>query len=361
MKPYDVAIIGAGVFGAWTAFYLARAGSRVLIVDQHGAGNSRSSSGGETRVIRMSYGADEIYTRAALRSLELWREFFPSMFRKTGVLMSASSRDPYILSTRETLEGCGVPFEWLDYAALRKRFPQIRCVRGSVAAFEPLSGVLMARRAVQAVLDAAIAKGAEYQIRRITEPDQKLARTFVFACGPWLPKLFPDVIGDRIRPTRQEVFFFGLPPGDLRWSKMPVWIAFREGFYTIPALDGRGFKLAIDEHGPRFDPETGDRTVSRAGIARARSLLKERFPELSDAPLIESRVCLYENTSNGDFLIDRHPHFENVWVVGGGSGHGFKHGPFVGEYVARQILNGGPAERRFSLSEKSTRMQRSVF
>jgi len=361
MKPYDVVVVGAGVFGAWTAFHLARAGSRVLIVDQHGAGNSRSSSGGETRVIRMSYGGDEIYTRAALRSLELWREFFPSMFHKTGVLMAASARDPYISSTRETLEQCGVPFEWLDYAALRKRFPQIRCARGSVAAFEPLSGVLTARRAVQTVVDAAIRAGAEYQLRRMTEPDQKLARFLVFACGPWLPKLFPGVIGNRIRPTRQEVFFFGPPPGDLRWSKMPVWIAFREGFYTIPAIDGRGFKLALDEHGPRFDPETGDRTVSRAGIAKARSLLKNRFPELADAPLLESRVCQYENTSNGDFLIDRHPNFENVWLAGGGSGHGFKHGPFVGEYVAGMISGEGSPEPRFSLEGKGTRRRRDVF
>jgi sarcosine oxidase len=358
---YDIAVIGAGVFGAWTAFHLARAGKSVLLVDQHGAGNARSSSGGETRIMRMSYGADEIYTRSALRSLELWREFFPTMFYGTGVLMAGSPRDAYILNTRDTLDRIGIPFEWLERDQLRKRFPQIRFDRAAVGVYEPVSGVLMARRAVQAVVDAAIRLGAHFEIRRIEKPDRKLARTFVFACGPWLPKLFPKAIGARIRPTRQEVFFFGTPPGDLRWSKMPAWVAFCEGAYTIPSLDGRGFKLAIDDHGPRFDPETGDRTISRAAIVRARAVLRKRFPDLADAPLVETRVCQYENTSNGDFLIDRHPDLNDVWLVGGGSGHGFKHGPFVGEYVAATILGGIEPEPRFALTAKSARGGRSVF
>ena len=361
MPQYDVAIVGAGVFGAWTAFHLARAGQSVLLVDQHGAGNARSSSGGETRILRMSYGADEIYTSSALRSLELWREFFPSMFFRTGVLMVSSARDPYILNTRETLARVGVPFEWLERDALRKRFAQIRFDRNAAAVLEPVSGILMARRAVQAVVDAAIRAGADFEIRRITQPDRELARTFVFACGAWLAKLFPKVIGSRIRPTRQEVFFFGTPPGHLRWAKMPAWVAFREGVYSVPSIDGRGFKIALDEHGPSFDPESGDRRISQAGLARARTVLKQRFPELADAPLVESRVCQYENTSNGDFLIDRHPEFENVWLVGGGSGHGFKHGPFVGEYVAGMISGATSPEPRFSLALKRTRAARSVF
>jgi len=358
---YDVAVIGAGVFGAWTAFHLAKAGRSVLIVDQHGPGNSRSSSGGETRIIRMSYGTDEIYTRSAMRSLELWREFFPPVFHKTGALVVSSPRDPYLLSTRETLTRAEYPFEWLDTSALRARFPQIRFDRNAVAVFEPVSGVLMARRAVQMVVDAAIRAGAEYQVRKIAEPDRKLARTFVFACGPWLPELFPEVIGARIRPTRQEVLFFGTPPGDLRWTRMPAWIAFREGVYTIPSMEGRGFKVAIDEHGPAFDPETGDRVVRSAAIARARAVLAKRFPALAEAPLVESRVCQYENTSNGDFLIDRHPGFEDVWLVGGGSGHGFKHGPFVGEYVAGRIFDGGSLEGRFLLAGKGVGKRRTVY
>lgn len=208
-KRYDVAIIGAGVFGAWTAFHLVNRGARVLIVDQHAPANSRASSGGETRVIRMSYGADEVYTRSSIRSLALWKQFFPSMFHKTGVVVTAAARDPYLVATRDTLARCGYEFDWAEVSELRRRFPQIRFPRGSAAVYEPDSGVLMARRGVQAVVEAAVQAGARYETRRISEPDRKLAEMFVFACGPWLPKIFPDVIGPRIRPTRQEVFFYG--------------------------------------------------------------------------------------------------------------------------------------------------------
>jgi glycine/D-amino acid oxidase-like deaminating enzyme len=352
---FDVAVVGAGVFGSWTAFHLSRAGKSVLLIDQHAPGNTRASSGGESRIIRMSYGADEIYTRSSTRSLELWKQFFPDMFVHTGVLFVAPHTDEYLKASRAVLAKLRYKFEWLESAEMRKRFPRIVFDADSSGIFEPGSGGLLARRAVQAV---AAASGASYETRRMDAPDSKLARTFVFACGPWLPQLFPDVIGARIRPTRQEVFFFGIPPGD---GPLPCWVSFREGVYTIPAMDGRGFKLAIDKHGPVFDPETGDRNVTGASVARARTILEKRFPHLAAAPLLETRVCQYENTSSGDFLIDRHPDLKNVWLVGGGSGHGFKHGPWVGEYVASQILETAPTEPRFSLASKKTTHRRSVY
>ena len=359
VKTYDVAVAGAGVFGAWTAFQLARSGASVLLIDAHGAGNTQSSSGGETRIIRMSYGADEIYTRAARRSMKLWKQFFPSAFVKTGVLVTSAADDPYLAGTRATLERTHSKFEWLDGADLRRRFPRIAFDRGSAAIYEPESGLLMAWRAVRAVVDAAIAAGVRYETGVVDPRNLPRAKSVVFACGPWLPALFPDVIGRRIRPTRQPVFFFGAPAGET--LKLPAWIAFREGAYGAPPVDGRGFKLAIDAHGPAFDPENGDRSVTAAELAKVRTILRRRFPSLADAPLIESRVCQYENTSNGDFLIDRHPDLENVWLAGGGSGHGFKHGPFVGEYLAARIAGTGAAEPRFSLASKGIGLHRSVY
>lgn len=362
-KTYDVAVVGAGVFGAWTVYCLARAGVNVLLVDQYGPGNSRASSGGETRVIRASYGADEIYTRSSIRSLQLWKSFFEEtgqpLFHETGVLVTAPPTDPYLLASRKSLTKAGYEFEWLNRASVQKRFPQIVFDRDAAAIYEPKSGALSARRSVQAVVNAAVRAGARYEIRRVDPGDALPAKTIVYSCGPWLPALFPKLLGRRIRPTRQPVFFFGMPPGDQ--TKMPVWIAFREGAYSIPSIDGRGFKLAIDDHGPGFDPETGNRTISTADIRQARSILRKRFPSLTHAPLLESRVCQYENTSNGDFLVDRHPDRENIWLVGGGSGHGFKHGPFVGEYVASQILGTGVTEPRFSFASKLTTKHRSVY
>jgi glycine/D-amino acid oxidase-like deaminating enzyme len=191
------------------------------------------------------------------------------------------------------------------------------------------------------------------------------AGSFVFACGPWLPKLFPDLLAGRIRPTRQEVLFFAPPPGDQRFASphLPVWADFDDarGAYGLPDLEGRGLKLAFDRHGPPFDPDSGDRRVTDESVAEARLYLAERFPALAGAPLTESRVCQYENTSTGDFLIDRHPAFDNLLLAGGGSGHGFKHGPAVGEYVRRLLIEGAAGEPRFSLAVKGVAPARAVY
>jgi glycine/D-amino acid oxidase-like deaminating enzyme len=261
---------------------------------------------------------------------------------------------------------------------LTRRYPQFEVEGISWALFEPNSGAILARRAVQAIVRAAIQCGAEYlqdavvapkdaeKPRQIVTLDGRRisARNFVFACGPWLPKLFPRLLAERIHPTRQEVFYFGPPSGDGRFHSpnMPTWIDFKEEAYGLPDLDGRGIKIAIDRHGPPFDPDTGDRVASREGMSEVRECLARRLPALKDAPLLESRVCQYENTSNGDFLIDRHPDFENVWLVGGGSGHGFKHGPSVGEYVAARIEGRSEGiEPRFSLESKKKTRERAVY
>jgi sarcosine oxidase len=384
MTRFDVAVVGAGSFGAWCASHLSRAGRRVLLVDAYGPGNSRSSSGGETRIIRMGYGADEVYTRSSMRSLELWRalirESGQPLFSGTGVLWLAPAGHRLTRDTQVVLERLGVPHEVLGPESLRQRYPQIACEEDTWGLLELGGGVLMARRAVQAVVDDAVRRGCAFRravVRLVAgevagrldripiEPGGAVAAdTFVFACGPWLPKVFPDVLGGRIFPTRQEVFFFGIPAGDPRFAPetLPAWIDFgRDQVYGLPDLDGRGLKVARDRHGPPFDPDTGDRRVSTESEGDIRRVLAARFPALVGAPLLETRVCQYENTSNGDFLVDRHPSLENVWLVGGGSGHGFKHGPAVGEYLARQVLEGGPAEPRFALEAKGNEQSRTVF
>jgi sarcosine oxidase len=392
-RIYDVAVVGAGVFGAWTAYQLQQTGRRVVLIDAYGPANSRSSSGDQSRIIRMGYGADEIYTRSALRSLQLWQELSDktgeTLFRQTGVLWLAHEDDPYAVRTAETLTRIGIPFEKLTTAEVAQRYPQIGLDRIAWAMLEPDSGVLMARRAVQTVVREAIRNGVEYlqeavDMGRTGVPPRNHAQDahatldhlttasgrrisaayYVFACGPWLPKIFPDLLADRIKPTRQEVFYFGTPVGDNRFDSpsMPTWIDFKDEAYGLPDLEGSGIKIARDRHGEPFDPDTGDRVVTEEGLAEVRQCLARRLPVLKDAPLMEARVCQYENTSNGDFLIDLHPEFENVWLVGGGSGHGFKHGPVVGEYVAARIEgNKDGIEPRFSLVTKANEQKRAVF
>ena len=380
-KTCDVAVIGAGVFGAWTAWHLAKRGKRVLLLEAYGPGHSRASSGGESRIIRMGYGADELYTRWSQRSLGQWKEFFAKtrqpLFLETGVLWMAGKNDARLRETAATLKRCGVVFEEYDRAALEKKYPQIALEEIQKGIFEPHSGVLMARRAVAAVVEDAVRLGVEYRCTQVSNPrearkvehittsqgERIVAGQFVFACGAWLGKIFPDVLGARIFPSRQEVFFFGIPAGEMRFAPpaLPTWLFQEDLVYGMPDIESRGLKIAFDEHGERVDPDTQSRIVSPEMTKAVREYVARRFPALRDAPIVETRVCQYENTSSGDFLIDRHPEMENVWFAGGGSGHGFKHGPAVGEYLAGQLLDGAQSEPRFSLDTKETTQNRAVY
>jgi sarcosine oxidase len=380
MRSFDAAVVGAGSFGAWTAWHLRQAGLSVALVDAYGPGNGRSSSGGESRIIRMGYGNDELYTRWALRSLESWKELSaqsePPIFRPTGVLWLGRAEDPYMEATAAALHRAGVPNESLERGDLERRYPQIDLGPIEWGLLEPDSGALLARRGVQSIaaraesagvarIDTAVApppEGRRLESAALSSGERLAAGIFVFACGSWLGKLFPDVLGERLFTTRQEVFYLGPAAGDLRFRSpsLPIWLDLTEEIYGFPDLEGRGFKLASDRHGPRFDPDSDERVATAEGFASIRSYAGRRFPGLRDAPLLSSEVCQYENTSNGDFLIDRHPSFENVWLVGGGSGHGFKHGPAIGEYVTGLVTGGGEIQKRVRLETKATVQSRAV-
>lgn len=383
-KAYDFVVIGAGVFGAWTAHSLRRTGATVALLDAYGPANSRASSSGETRVIRMGYGPDELYTRWSARSLTVWQEFAQrtnrQLFHKTGVLWLSDDADPYTRQLLEVLIRSGVVCEKLSGEEIRRRYPPLSFPDVTWGVLEPESGVLMARQAVQAVVKDCADNGVDFILSSAALPAQSTpklnsiqtstgeplsAETFIFACGPWLPKLFPDLLAERIHATRQEVFFLGTRPGsnEFRPPKMPVWLHHTHVLrpYALPDIENRGFKIAFDRHGSDFDPDTGSRVIGEQSVSELRGYLEQHIPSLTHAPIVETRVCQYENTFNGDFLIDRHPEWENVWLVGGGSGHGFKHGPALGEYVSGRVLNRVAAEPRFSLASKQKTRARAVF
>jgi monomeric sarcosine oxidase len=377
----DVVVVGAGVFGAWTAWHLQASGRRTLIVDQYGVATSRASSGGETRLTRAGYGRDAIYTRAARTSLDAWRRLERAtgvrLFEPTGVLTIARPGDTQTEETLTTLRSEGVPAERLTRDEILARAEAFTLPEDVWGVFEPEAGILYARRGVEAVVAEARRLGAEliYEAVLPLEPGAPRleaivttsglrisAGTFIMAAGPWLPAIVPAVMASRLFVTRQEVFFFGAPRGDRRYaaSSLPAWIDFQGGVYGHGDL-GRGVKIAIDRHGPSLDPDTANRSVDADAVETARRELAARLPGLADAPLLETRVCQYENSANGDFVIDRHPACENVWIAGGGSGHGFKHGPFVGDYVRQLIEGRATVEPRFALAPKGTQQSRTVF
>ncbi|OQW63201.1 MAG: hypothetical protein A4S17_07770 [Proteobacteria bacterium HN_bin10] len=378
-RPAPIVVVGAGVFGAWTAEHLRRLGKRVLLVDQMGPANARASSGGESRMTRGNYGADEIYTRMALDSLVEWKRLSDRsalpLFHQAGVLMCFQEMIDYARESIAVHERLGLPLEQLDNATLRQRWPQMNFDGIAFGLFEPEFGALMARRAVEELATRFVAAGGAYLVAHATPGadghsvmlDGVLQRSeaIVWACGPWLPKAFPDLLGERIFVTRQEVAFIAPPDGDdsFEATRLPGWADFNNGdlYYGFPNLEGRGFKIARDTHGPEFDPDTGDRRITEDGAALLRAFAERRFPALAGRPFTEFRVCQYENSSNGDFLIDRHPALDGAYLLGGGSGHGFKHGPEVGRLMAELVVNGALPDARFSLASKQTIQNRTVL
>ncbi len=355
---FDVAVVGAGSFGAWTAWHLQQAGAKVLLVDAYGPANSRASSGGESRIIRMGYGARQVYTRWSIDSLPQWRILAqavdPGLFVQCGTLWLANDEVSHAPETLQVLAAHGIPTEKLDAAQLRARYPHFRFADSEWAVLEPYAGALLARRAVQALVRLLLLNGVTYEQRHVRSVSDVEAGAIVFACGPWLPKVFPDLLGQRILPSRQNVLFFGSPPGEAAYgpAATPAWIDLAGSYYGLPDLENRGFKVALDQRGPVIDPDTMERNVPSEAVQQVREYLGKRVPGLKAAPLLEARVCQYENTATSDYILDLHPGHDNVWIAGGGSGHGFKHGPAVGRYVKEMILDGRKSEEPFLLNTK---------
>jgi len=382
-----IAVIGAGAFGGWTALYLQRAGARVTLIEAWGPGNSRSSSGGETRVIRGAYGPNQPYTALAARAMELWREHEAKWKRKVffpvGVLWMVEGPGEFERGSLPMLKDAGIPFAELSTAEMAARWPQINFENISWGIYEPHSGYVLARSSARAVVEHFVAEGGEYRqasvlvaeaesgldsnwthlklfdssrdtsSQSLPDPTTLAADIYVFACGPWLGHLFPQSVGPHFTSTKQDVFFFGTPVNDDRYGEanIPVWADHGDRFiYGIPGNEGRGFKVADDARGPEFDPTSGERVITADRLSDARRYLAHRFPGMTNAPLVEARVCQYEDTTDHNFILDRHPAKQNVWIVGGGSGHGFKHGPALGELAAQLVLQDNTAPDHYRLA-----------
>jgi glycine/D-amino acid oxidase-like deaminating enzyme len=326
--------------------------------------------------MRGTYGPDQPYTEMAARALKLWakyeRRWKKKFLHRTGVLWMASGwDDAFERGSVGMLRAAKIKYQEFSAAQMEKRWPQINFEGIEWGIFEPECGYLEARESCAAVVEAFVAAGGRYRqlailpagledtaFRSLALSNGSVVRAdhYVFACGPWLGKLFPRTVGELITPTKQDVFFFGAPAGDPRFSDahMPVWGDHRDHFYYgIPGSDRRGFKIADDTRGPEFDPTNGERAVNPETLRGIREYVAFRFPAMKDAPLIETRVCQYEQTPDSHFIVDRHPLNKNVWLLGGGSGHGFKHGPAVGEMMAELILKDGESQAIWRLERFS--------
>lgn len=373
-KEYrHIAVIGAGAMGGWTAYWLQQSGVRVTLLDPWGPGHNRSSSGGETRITRGVYGPDRVYVKMVAESFPMWREFERrwgvECYVNSGALWLFSVEDDgYLKASLPFLKEFDLPIREVPLEELKRRYPQIGTEGLHSAWMEEEAGFLHARAACRYVAKAVVGSGGEFRqvgVRpglisggrmgalELSDGTRLKADAYVFACGPWLPRLFHDLLGRHLQVTRQEVYFFGAPRGNqYQHPYLPVWLEFgRTFYYGIPDQSFRGFKIADDIRSHmHFDPETDDREPTPERIDQARAFLRRRFPGLGEAPMVESRVCQYTNSPDGHLLLDRHPEAANVWLAGAGTGHGYKLGPPIGKYVTDLILNGKETDAFFSIA-----------
>ncbi len=356
-----ITVVGAGAFGGWTALSLLRLGFDVTLVDAWGAGNSRASSGDETRVIRYTYGANETYFQMTLRAMSLWREnevrFGKKLMHTTGVLWFCyQAQESFIDASLPFMEKEGLKYDYLSISEATQKYPQVNFADLDHLVFDANGGYLTARANCAAVAEAFVKEGGKYMIQdakienhnidnqylkslKLSNGENLKSDFYIFACGAWLGQIFPEI---PVTSSKQEVYYFGTPADSAsQFEDFPVWIDanWNDLYYGIPASTQRGFKVAYDRRGESINPTDYERIISQENLQKARDFLAYRFPNLKNAPLSESRVCQYENSPDGNLIFDQHPQIQNVWVLGGGSGHGYKLGPALGEFVGK-VLTG---------------------
>ena len=349
----DVAVIGAGVMGLWTALSLREMGLSVILIDQYGPGNSKSSSKGEIRGMRITYGDIEHETLWAASACELWKireaEFGVRMFYQCGALSFRREWTARNNAERALFDKHRIPYEVLTYDDLNRRWPQAPAPSEEYFGFyHPWGGVLSPRDANPAVATSFERKGGRIVLakaalgaregRRLQSlalsPSATVsAGSYVFAVGAWLPKVFPDVMGNRLSVRKAAYYMIGTPPGDNRFSvpNLP-----NTGL-GLPSINGAGFGLLISPT-HEVDPDLYDRMPTVEEQAVARQTLASRFPALKDQPILTAWSCQTDYSVDGQCIFDLHPEMDNVWLVGGGSWHAYKMGPVIGDYVAHRVI-----------------------
>jgi glycine/D-amino acid oxidase-like deaminating enzyme len=359
----EVVVLGAGAFGLWTALHLRRLGASVRVVDAYGPANSRSTSGGETRGVRSSYGDrphGPHWTRWAKDAIQRWIAWdeqaadrrLPKLFFQTGDLILREEVSPYIEDTRANWDAIGARYEVVAPDEVRRRWPQIRFESLGVALWEPDAGVVRARSALQLVARVLEDEGGTLQIGRaalgssagrrledlvLASGERLRGATFILALGPWFPKTFPALMGKRLRIPLGHTFYFATDDPRFTFPNMPSWGVPRCTGWPALGPDHRGFRVRTGGR-PPGDPDTSDRFIPAELHAPAREILAAHFPDLVGAPINETRACHYESSVDQNFIVDHHPDYDNVWLTGGGSAEAFKFGPVLGEYIAKRVL-----------------------
>ncbi|MBA3490686.1 MAG: N-methyl-L-tryptophan oxidase [Rubrobacteraceae bacterium] len=358
---YDVIVAGLGGMGSSAAYHLAGRGKHVLGLERHTPAHDRGSSHGQSRIIRLAYSEDPAYVPLVIRAYELWerleRETGEDLMTITGGLMIGPPGTRFFEGSKESAEKYDLPYEVLDSAGLKRRYPVFEPTPDTVALFEEKAGFLRPEASVKAHLDRAASLGADLKfgeeilswqptrsgVRVETKTGTYEAERLVVSAGAWAPKLLAD-LGLPLEVTRQILFWFDPKGGIERFlpDRFPIFIWEPEdgnSFYAIPAHDGPkgGVKVAFFRaDGKPADPETIDREVHDEEVEFIRSYLARYVPDL-DGKFLYAKTCMYTNTPDEHFVISVHPKYPQVAIAAGFSGHGYKFCSVVGEILAALV------------------------
>lgn len=347
--------------GAAAAVEAAREGADVALIDQSILPNPRAASIDHSKVFRFAY-PDALYAQMAVDALKLWRsleeETGAQLLTRTGVLMIGHEHSSSEAETYEILRSLGLEVEMMDNRETAARFPQFNANALGYSVYDPSGAILHASVVVRALIDLARRRGvnvieaervmalkqsANARVKIVTESGNEFdcARACV-ASGPWTRKLLA-FLRDNLKTTRQEVAYFepsSFASRNFDVGRFPIFIELDSGFYGFPIHHAGAMKIANHHKGERVEIDSYETQVGEEFILKCRSFFREFIPQLADGRVLETRVCIYNNTPDDDFIIDWHPEIENALIVTGFSGHGFKFGSIVGRISAELLLSG---------------------
>ncbi|WP_170991146.1 NAD(P)/FAD-dependent oxidoreductase [Herbidospora galbida] len=353
----NVIVVGAGIWGASLALRLAESGRRVTLIERLDADDPRRASAGETRLVRSAHGTSEFYSQMAWESTREWlalnERVGEQIFLPQGLMWFGREADGWEVRSAEVLKDLDIPCTLLDPAEAALFYPEMRHDDLATVLYEPEAGVVRARRATEVVTGLAqdagvtLVRGTARPAGRgvVVDGERTGADQVVWACGAWLPGLFH---GLPITVTRQDTTHFAAD-----WTGVPAFCDYSGSAYGHGDIDGHGMKITSDVEGePGFDPESPRGEILAASEQRARDYLARRFPSLAEVPLGLTQVCQYALTPDAEWVVAEIE--DGVWVMGGDSGHGFKHAPVLAARLT-SVLNGEAAvDPRFGLHPRES-------
>ena len=361
-------MVGAGVAGVMSALSLQQRGYKVSLIDRWEPGHPRASSSDYNRLFRNIHGADRMYTKWARQSRLQWMELQVELncvlYVESGVLVIATERhSAWEDSTFATFDELGVPYFKFDVDELSIRFPQFKFNNVAYGIYEPEAGALMAHRAIIELTKKFVRQGGKVHRCHVrSDGDERLniegkvldADLIVASAGPWLGDMYPRTIAPILDVVRQNIIYTSTPDADTSYDSdnMPGWIDHGYSAYGAPSIEGTGVKAAIAWTEAIIDLDNDERIVDQATFTRTRQYIRNRMPGLAGQRAVDQKACQIAMTPDTHFIIDHHPQHENVLIVGGCSGHLFKHGPVVGEFVAGVGLREFGTADRFKINSR---------